>query len=134
MPPDERDLEQAAARLGARAAARMDVDAVTDRVLARLRAAGPRRTAAPAGRWLAAAAAVVLVAGAAFVTLRAGPPDAVPVRAAGLTPGLDDLSTSELVIVLDSLTVPPEHGLFGGPTLYDLDVEQLETLLARMEG
>jgi hypothetical protein len=132
MRVSDRDLEQLAGRLGEAAAGRIDVERVAEEVTARLRTAGgsPGRGI---GRWLAMAAGVALVAGAGWLTLARDvtPPALGP--APGLLPGLSDLSTTELHQVLDSLR-PPAPARLGRATLDDLDAEQLEVLLAMMEG
>ncbi len=130
----DRDLEQLAARLGDEAGTRLDVDRVVARVRARL--AQPDGTGAEPSRWrwLAAAAGVVLVAGAGFLTFGTeGTPPAVG-RPMGLTPSLLDLSPSELRVVLDSLDQSTPVLVSSNLSLDDLDAEQLERLLALMEG
>jgi hypothetical protein len=86
----------------------------------------------PWTRRLAAAAAVVLIAAGALVTWQVEQPaSGVDVQVA--TVGLYDLSSDELTEVLDSLSwhAPASVQVAG---LDDLDAEQLDALLALMEG
>jgi hypothetical protein len=130
----ERDIERAATGLGAEAADRLDLERVTARVAARLAASGGVVEPRPVWRWLAAAAGIILVAGAGYLTFGTdGAPPGVG-RPLGLTPSLLDLSVSELHAVLDSLDQPAPRPLSAEASLDDLDAEQLETLLAMMEG
>jgi hypothetical protein len=110
------------------------VDAVGARVAGRLAESGGATRARPVLRWLAAAAGVVLIAGAGFLTFGT---EGIPPAAGhpvGLTPSLLDLSTSELRMMLDSLEEPALTYVFSDPSLDDLDTEQLATLLSLMEG
>jgi len=134
MQVSEQDLERLAARLGEDAAARLDVERVVARLGDRLARSGGVAIRRPVGRWLAAAAAVVLVAGAAYVTFATNGAGFPAGRQAGLSTSLFDLSAAELHTVLDSLESPAPAELTAGPSLDDLDAEQLETLLALMEG
>jgi hypothetical protein len=135
--PDDAALRQLAARLGARAADRVDAGAVGHAVMERLRppAVVPlasRRRRIGAG-WLRLAAALVVLAGAGLVARRLQPaPDPSPHFVAD---ELTDLGAEQLTELLGSLdqalggtTVPPEDGLD------DLDAEQLERVLRAMEG
>jgi len=134
MRVSEQDVERLAARLGEDAAARLDVERVAAGVADRLARSGGPVVRRPVGRWLAAAAAVALVTGAAYVTFGtdgAGPSAGGPVA---MNPSLFDLSATELHSVLDSLEPPVPLVVTAGPSLDDLDAEQLETLLALMEG
>ncbi|HET7039881.1 MAG TPA: hypothetical protein VFH97_08325 [Gemmatimonadales bacterium] len=133
---DERELERIAGRLGWAAGERLDVAAVEQAVLRRLRdaeradraaAAGPR----PVWRWLAAAAAMALMVGGSVVTFRAPP---VERSAGGTAATLYDLSRDELAEVLDSLSWAEPVSSRVTVTLEDLDAEQLRELLALMEG
>jgi hypothetical protein len=129
----DRSLERLAGELGSEAGAGLDVEHVVDGVTARLRAAGGPAPVRAVARWLAIAAGIALIVGAGWLTVGGAgrPPLLGP--GPGLVPGLSDLSVSELHQVLDSLRPPAPRGL-GGATLDDLDAEQLETLLATMEG
>jgi hypothetical protein len=134
MTIDERDLERLARRLGEDAEARLDVDRVAARVAARLAESGGVARVRPVWRWLAAAAGLVLVAGAGFLTFGTdGTPPGVG-RPPGLTASLHDLSVPELYTVLDSLDQPAPLRLSSDASLDDLDAEQLQTLLTMMEG
>jgi hypothetical protein len=133
---DERELERIAGGLGRAAGERLDLAAVERGVLARLREADQTDRLAgsrprPLLRWLAAAAAVALIAGGSFVTFRTPRPDQAGSRSAA---SLYDLSSDELAEVLDSLSwaSPVSTRATGG--LDDLDAEQLRELLALMEG
>jgi len=135
MGMSERELERLAPRLGEDAGERLDIDRVAHRVTARLRAAGGPAVSLPIGRWLALAAGVVLMVGAALFTFGSeGTPPGTPMAMAALTPGLRDLSVAELDQVLDSLSAATPVRLDGRSTLDDLNAEQLRTLLALMEG
>lgn len=128
----DRELERLAPRLGEGAAARLDVEAVAAGVVRRLERSAT--TARPVLRWLAAAAGIVLVAGAGFLTFGTDglPPEMR--QSSGLTPSLLDLSAAELRTVLDSLETPVATYVISDPTLDDLNTEQLEVLLSLMEG
>lgn len=135
--PHDAALRQLAARLGVRAADRVDPVAVGRAVVERLRApavvplAGrrSRRTLA----WLRLAAALVVLAGAGVVARRLLPvPDPAPRLVAD---DLTDLGAEQLTELLGSL-----DQALGGATapaddaLDDLDAEQLERVLRAMEG
>jgi hypothetical protein len=130
----DRDVERLASRLGEDAGNRLDVEAVGTQVLRRLSGAGGTANVRSIPRWLAAAAAIALLAGAGFLTFgtQGTPPGAD--RAVGLTPSLLDLSATELWTVLDSLEAPGHTYVLSDPSLDDLDRDQLETLLSMMEG
>jgi hypothetical protein len=131
----DRDLERLAPRLGEDAGSRLDVDRVARQVTTRLRTAGNVPASWPIGRWLALAAGIALMAGAALVTFGSdGTPPGASVTAVALMPGLHDLSPAELDQVLDSLSLGAPTRLDGRSTLDDLDSEQLQTLLTLMEG
>ena len=126
---NESELERIAARLGDRAAARLDVDRTAEAVVARLRT--PRAVhwwGSPALLRLAAAIALTIGGGMfAYRTTSRSVELAAPVL-------LQALSSRELEEVLDSLsfdTRPPENAAVGLP---DLNDEQLRDLLRRMEG
>jgi hypothetical protein len=135
--PDDAALRQLAARLGVRAADRVDPAAVGRVVVARLRApavvplAGPVRRRSPV--WLRLAAVLVVLAGTGVVARRLLPvPDPAPRLVAD---DLTDLGADQLTELLGSLdqalggaAAPPDDGLD------DLDAEQLERVLRAMEG
>jgi hypothetical protein len=128
-------LRAVAERLGARAAARVDVEHTAQAVVQRL-----REPVRPLGRravpiWLRAAAAVLLVAGGVVLVNRVVRTEhGAPVRAL-VTEDLSGLSTTELAEVLstldqalDSAAMAEVHGLEG------LTESQLEALLGSTEG
>jgi hypothetical protein len=135
--PDDTALRALAARLGARAAERVDVDAVGRAVVERLRSpnvvplATRVRRATPL--WLRLAAALVVLAGAGIVARRLVPSaDPAPQL---VTDELSDLGAEQLTELLGSL----DETLAGtdvpvGDELDDLNVEQLERVLRAMEG
>jgi hypothetical protein len=135
--PDDTALRALAARLGARAAERLDVDAVGRAVAERLRNPEVTPLAARVRRaplmWLRLAAALVVLAGAGIVARRLVPPaDPVPQLVAD---ELSDLGAEQLTELLGSL----DETLAGsdvpvGAELDDLNVEQLERMLRAMEG
>jgi hypothetical protein len=130
---NEQELERIAAGLGRTAGERLDVDGVARAVVARLRAVDNQPVRQPPiMRWLAAAAAVVLMVGSALVTFGTG--GAGPGRGAAYETDLYDLSAVELAEVLDSLSWTTPVSLSVSATLDDLSAEQLQELLARMEG
>ena len=132
---NEQELEQIAARLGQRAAARVNAEQTAAAVLARLRA--PVRTV----HWwerpalLRMAAAVALVVGGGVVAMKTlhqnagGQTAAAPVVAS-----LQTLSPDELEEVLDSLATEGSTNEGSAAGLHDLTSEQLRELLQRMEG
>jgi hypothetical protein len=141
MNGDER-LENLAKRLGTAAAARLDVEATAQKVVARLREQPMRRIAWIQQTWLRIAAALVIVLGGAVVASRL-----TPVRRPGVSThavahlvadDLNDLSTEELRDVLtsfdelistDSVAVPE-----GSTDLHELDAQQLRAVLRSLEG
>jgi hypothetical protein len=134
---DEKEIERVAPGLGRRAGERLDVEAVARGVVERLReAATADRVVAsrprPLLRWLATAAAIALVAAGSVVTFRAQPPSGD--RAGQPAADLYDLSSDELAEVLDSLSWNAPVSTRFASGLEDLDAEQLQALLALMEG
>lgn len=135
MAIDEREIEQLARRLGARAAGRIDVERTAGAVLQRVeqhRAQPVWWRRVPVLQAVAAAAVIVLVLGALLVgRFGGGSGDgAEPV----LLAELQELSTEELTEVFDSLLVDApvyESSTLG---LQDLNEEQLRELLELMEG
>lgn len=134
---NDRELERIAGRLGQKAATGLDVEGVARGVLARLRAArladasppGPR----PALRWLAVAAALMLLVAGSVVTFGT---DQTPPLAANRTLATDlyDLSSDELSEVLDSLAWNAPVSAQFAAGIDDLNAEQLRELLDLMEG
>ena len=133
---DDAQLREAARRLGARAAERVDVERTAQAVVARLREErqAPRQLWAriPAS-WLRIAAALVLLAGAGLVAraLR-GPGGAPQVEAIDL----GDLSPDQLRELLDAVNEPGAQEPVSAQDvgLEDLTPQQLRTLLASLEG
>ena len=128
----ERDIERAAAQLGSDV--HIDVEQTAHRVVARLREV-PRRAAWWQGTAVlrAAAAVAVLVTGGVFVD-RAIDNSAAGNGAIALPVRLEELSTTGLTEVLDSLDLFTPASEFIPPSFNELDEEQLRTLLASMEG
>ena len=128
----ERDIERAAAELGSDI--HVDVEQTAQRVVARLREATPRTVWWHGTAALRAAAAVaVLVTGGVLVD-RAIDNSAPADHAMALPVGLDELSTTGLSEVLDSLDLFTPASEFIPPSFDELDEEQLRALLAAMEG
>jgi len=131
-------LQDAARRLGARAAERLDVERTAQAVVARLR---EERSAPLRGTWtwrrpawLRIAAALVIVGGAGLVArgmwqTPSGAP--APVE----TVDLSDISAPQLRELLQSLEQPgaPEPVSSQDVGLEDLSPAQLRTLLASLE-
>ena len=125
---NDQDLETIARRLGARAAARLDVERTADAVVARLRR--------PLAWWgsptlLRMAAAVLLTIGAGLFSYRTAVRFARTSEVESVVPGT--LSTDELAQVLDSLRVEgpsPDEAAIGLP---DLSADQLKELLHQLE-
>ena len=130
---DEQQIERVAARLGMRAANAVDVDRVSAGVLARLKRDGALGRPRPAARWMALAAGLAIMAGAAYYTWGVGGTHAPPLSATA-PPQLAGLNSAELTEILDSLTVEPPATVSGEVTLDDLNAEQLTQLLKLMEG
>lgn len=131
----DEELRRLAARLGSRAAARVDENAVARAVVERLRHPEVVPLLRPARRipvWLRLAAALVLLAGAGLVVRQRGGP-AEPTRfvAADLV-GLETEELSELLSTLDETLGDSAVVAPGG--LDGLDAEQLETVLRSLEG
>ncbi len=134
-------LHELAQRLGARAAARLDVDATAREVVARLREQPVRRIPWVQQRWLRIAAALVIVLGGAVVASRLTPgrrPGVSAHAAHFVADDLNDLSADELRDVLatfdelistDSVALPE-----GSTDLHELDAQQLRAVLRSLEG
>jgi len=134
-------LHELAQRLGARAAARLDVDATARKVVARLREQPVRRIPWVQQRWLRIAAALVIVLGGAVVASRLTPgrrPGVSAHAAHFVADDLNDLSADELRDVLatfdelistDSVALPE-----GSTDLHELDAQQLRAVLRSLEG
>src|SRR6266702_4780075 len=129
-------LQDAARRLGAGAAERLDVERTAQAVVARLREerqAPRQRWARLPASWLRIAAALVLLAGAGLVAreLR-GPGGAPQVEAIDL----GDLSPDQLRELLDAVDEPGAQEPVSAQDvgLEDLTPQQLRTLLASLEA
>ena len=129
---NERDIERAAAELGSDV--HIDVEQTAQRVVERLREAPPRAAWWQGRAVLRAAAAVaVLVIGGVLVD-RAIDSSPAGDGAIALPGGLEELSTTGLTEVLDSLDLFTPASEFIPSSFNELDEEQLRTLLAAMEG
>ncbi len=131
------ELERLAQRLGARAAERLDVEAIAQAVIERVRAeraAGERIGVWPQRQWLRIAAALVIVVGGGALASRILRTNQPPVASAPAD--LDGLSTDQLKQVLDGV------GESGGEavvsvqdvSLDDLSTVELRALLESLEG
>jgi predicted NBD/HSP70 family sugar kinase len=134
MTIDERQLEELARRLGARAGEKLDVDRTAREVVARLerepaRVVWWRRM--PALQAVAAAAVVVLAVG--VLTMGGGGNGVVDERLLPAPYTLQDLSVDELEEVFDSLIFEAPAFEVASATLEELSVEELEELLRIME-
>jgi hypothetical protein len=129
---NEDNLMQAARRLGARAAERLDLDRAARNVLERLREQPGRRTVWIQSTWLRIAAALVIVIGGA-VTLRGVWPTATPDDQVThfIADDLRDLSTDELRTLLASFDQILADSATADSTtdLQELNAQQLRELL-----
>ena len=129
---NEQDIERAAAELGSDV--QVDVERVARRVVAQL-----RTTAVPAVWWQkasvlrVAAAVAILVTGGVLVD-RIAENSAEDAAASFLPVGLEELSTTGLNEVLDSLDLFTPASELTPASLNDFDEEQLRELLIEMEG
>jgi len=134
---DDAQLRALAARLGARAAASVDVERVARGVVDALRRPVsvplPRRLRALMPPWARVAAALVVLAGGGVVARTALHHPAVPTRfvSADLA-GLDADELSELLATLDQTLGEPAAGASGA--LDELDADQLDQVLQGLEG
>jgi hypothetical protein len=133
------EVRDVAQRLGARAAARVDVERTAQAVVARLRAQQrtPRSRWAPTWSqpaWFKIAAALVIVAGAGLVARAMWAPSggAAPIE----TVDLSDMSAPQLRELLQSVEQPgaPEPVSSQDVGLEDLSPAQLRMLLAALEA
>jgi len=133
----EERLEQLAKQLGARAAEGLNVAATAQHVVQRLREQPVRRTVWYHLTWVRIAAAVVVLAGGAFVLRQMWPTETAGHVAHFVADDLSDLSADELravlasfdEIVTDSLAVPESSS-----DLRELDAQQLRAVLRSLEG
>lgn len=129
---NDQDIERAAAELGSDV--RIDVERVARRVVAEL-----RTKAVPALWWRrasvlrAAAAIAILVTGRVLVD-RIAENSAEDAAASLLPVGLEELSTTGLNEVLDSLDLFTPASELTPASLNDFDELQLRELLVAMEG
>ena len=129
---NEQDIERAAAELGSDV--RIDVERVARRVVAEL-----RTKAVPALWWRkasvlrAAAAIAILVTGGVLVD-RIAENSAEDAAVSLLPVGLEELSTTGLNEVLDSLDLFTPASELTPASLDDFDEVQLRELLVAMEG
>jgi len=136
MNGDER-LENLAKRLGSAAAARLDVEATAQKVVARLREQPARRIAWVQQTWLRIAAALLVVlSGAALVrqtlvtrNTHAAHFVADDLRDLSADELRDVLATFDQIINSDSVAVPE-----GSTDLHELDAQQLRAVLRSLEG
>ena len=129
---NEQDIERAAVELGSDV--QIDVERVARRVVAEL-----RTTAVPAVWWRkasvlrVAAAVAILVTGGVLVD-RIAENSAEDAAASSLPVGLEELSTTGLNEVLDSLDLFTPASELTPASLNDFDEVQLRELLVAMEG
>jgi len=136
-------LQEAARRLGARAAERLDVESTAQAVVERLRTE-PRADVRVLGwiqpAWLRIAAVLLLVIGASVVALNVRSPQLttsplLPPASAGSE--LSELSGDELRVVLEGLGEAGAERQGVSPQdvgLEDLSAPQLRALLESLEG
>jgi hypothetical protein len=126
----EEKLTQAAQRLGARAAERLDVEATARKVVERLREQPVRRSVWVHATWLRIAAAIVVVAGGAVALSRVWPTDTDDHVAHFIADDLRDLSTDELRTLLTSFDqIIDESAPDSSSDLQELDAQELRELL-----
>ena len=137
---NEDAMIDAAKRLGAGPAARLDVDTTARKVLERLREQPVRRSTWIPVQWLKIAAALVVVIGGAYAVHQVWPTRENAGHAAHfVADDLNGLSTNELQDVLDrfdemisgSGTAAPVE---GSSDLRELDPQQLKRVLRSLEG
>jgi len=127
---NEEKLIEAARRLGARAAERIDVEATARAVVERLREQPLRRTTWVRTTWLRVAAGLAIVVGGGFVMKSLVPSPESPVPHL-IADDLRDLSTDELRSLLTSFDQIIEESAVPDSTadLPELDAQQLRQLL-----
>lgn len=126
----EERLNEIARQLGARAAARLDVEATARTVVARLREQPKRRTMWIQSTWLRIAAAVVLIVGGGLgVKSLVSTPES-RVAAHLIADDLQDLSADELRSLLTSFDQIIDESVTDSTSdLHELDAQQLRQLL-----
>lgn len=136
----QEDIERLAQELGADEARKVDVDRVANRVVAQLgqgRAEGRGFFRRPipwrrvAGLRAAVAAGLLVIGG--IIGLRALRDNGAEAELVGV-PGLQELSTGELNVVLDSLAFEAPAYRLAVVGLDDLDESQLQQLLEALRG
>ena len=137
---NEDAMIDAAKRLGAGTAARLDVEATARKVVERLREQPARRPTWISVQWLRIAAALVLMMGGAYALHQVWPTRENAGHGAHfVADDLNGLSTNELQDVLDrfdemisgSGTAAPVE---GSGDLRELDPQQLKRVLRSLEG
>jgi len=128
---NEEKLMQAAQQLGARAAARIDVDATARKVVERLREQPVRRTMWIRQSWVRIAATVIVLVGGVLWFAPGRGPEARQDGAHLVADDLGDLSTDELRSLLTSLDQILDERVLSDSTadLPELDTQQLRELL-----
>lgn len=129
---NEEKLIQAAQKLGAQAAERLDVDATARKVVERLREQPARQTTWIRTTWLRIAAALVLIVGGGLVMARVVKDTRHPTANTHLiADDLRDLSTDDLRSLLTSFDQVINESVMPDSTadLPELDAQQLRQLL-----
>jgi hypothetical protein len=136
--PDAR-LREVAQRLGARAAARLDVERTAQAVVARLRVPPPRSAAGWVRMqpvWLKVAAVAVALLGWGLLARGTREPPTMSALVAPMGEDLSDLTAEQLRDAMRSLEEPLLGETAGAPdtALDGLDAHELRTLLHALEG
>jgi len=132
---EDKDLERLASRLGRDAHEHVDADRVATRVVARLREPVLRGDSWKRASWLALAAMVAGLVVGVGVFSRTPDPTTDRDQAELLVPlALEDLSTADLVDVLDSLTLEAPVHEVSARGFEDLNEAELRELLLMLEG
>ena len=133
---NDSELERIAARLGDRAAARLDVDQTAAAVLSRLRTRERAVSWSTGPILLRLAAAVVLAVGGGLYGYRLFSGSTAPGTAVANVevPALQALASNELEEVLDSLSTDAPASEVIAVGLQNLNNDQLTELLRQMEG
>ena len=134
---EDAKVHEAAQRLGAAAAEKLDVEQIAARVVQRLRSA-PAAAARPSWvqpAWLRIAAAVLVLMGGGLVLRQVRSP-MVSHGAHFVTDDLSDLTADQLQDVLNTLDETLDLGSTTLPEddLEDLDTQQLRAVLRSLEG
>lgn len=134
---EDAKLQEAAQRLGALAADKLDVDRIAARVVERLRSE-PAAAARPSWiqpAWLRIAAALLVLVGGGLVLRQVWSPTTAH-GAHFVTDDLSDLSADQLRDVLATLdeTLDLRSTTLPEADLEDLDAQQLQAVLRSLEG